>query len=85
MRTGEGEEGEQTEAAGGTEPARRRGVDGEDATGAGDGELETIGIGADITGLKNGLSRSTDTVQGFPARDMTKVFSPLSSTAKGPV
>ena len=46
-----------------------------------DGELEEVGGGADISGGKKGLSRSTDTVQGFPERDRTKVLSPRSSTS----
>ena len=36
---------------------------------------------ADISQLKKGFSLSTDTVQGLPARDNTKVFSPGCSTS----
>ena len=54
------------------------------AGGAGVKDLDSSD-GADIIGVKKGFRRSTDTVQGFPARRRTKVFAPLSSTLKGPV
>ena len=37
--------------------------------------------GADISWVKKGFNLSTETVQGFPARDNTNVFSPGCSTS----
>ena len=59
--------------------------------GAGDGGTDAEGGvalkepgGADISGLKKGLRRSMETVQGLPFLIKTKVFSDLFSTSCGP-
>ena len=68
--------GEHPEAAGGEEVGL--------GLGAGETSLVEVPRGADIAGGKNGLSLSTDTVQGLSPRRSTKVLAVLSKTSKGP-
>ena len=46
--------------------------------------LDKALFGADISGGKNGLSLSIDTVQGLSPRRITKVLADRSRTSKGP-
>ena len=76
---GEDDEARCVRAAGGEDPDAHcvRAAGGEDLVG------EVLGgqvVGADITGEKQGFSLSTETVQGLPERESTKVLLDLSRT-----